>query len=80
MSNSSDPQRGSRAQFAERGALICALGTLVGFGVAILQPLLDWRRETLKPFSQYLFLGLLLCIPFIIGFLLFGWLVRRKRD
>lgn len=68
----------SRSQFAEQGALVCAIGAVVGFGVSILQPILDWRREALKPLTQYLLLGLLICAPFIIGFLIFGWLVRRK--
>jgi len=80
MSNNPEQQCSSRVQFAERGALICAIGAVVGFGVSILQPLLDWRREALMPFSQYLVLGLLLCGPFIIGFLMSAWFIRRKRS
>lgn len=80
MSKGPKQQHRSRVQFAERGASVCAVGALVGFAVTILQPLLDWRREAMKPLTQYLLLGLLLCVPFVFGFLLFGWLVRRKRD
>jgi hypothetical protein len=69
----------SRTQFAEGGALICAIGGVVGFGVSILQLILDWQREALKPLIQYVILGFLICVPFVIGFLIFGWLVRRKR-
>jgi hypothetical protein len=53
---------------------------VVGFGVAILQPLRDWRHETIKPFSQYLILALLLCVPWIAGFLAMVGFMRRKRD
>jgi hypothetical protein len=60
--------------------MICAVGAAVGFGVAILQPLHDWRRETIKPFSQYLILALWLCVPWIVGFLAFAGFMRRKRD
>jgi hypothetical protein len=60
--------------------MICAVGAVVGFGVAILQPLRDWRHETIKPFSQYLILALLLCVPWIVGFLAMVGFMRRKRD
>lgn len=63
----------------EVGALICFIGLLVGLGVSIMQPLLDWRHGILKPFPHYVVKGLLVCLPFIIGLLLFAWLVRRAR-
>ena len=70
----------SRSQFAEGGALICAVGAVSGFAITIFQPIFDWRREAIKPLIQYFFLGLTLCTPFIIGFMVFAWLIRQNRE
>jgi hypothetical protein len=70
----------SRSQFAERGALVSAVGALVGFGISIFQPILDWRREALKPLIQYFFIGLTLCTPFVLGFLVFGWFIKTANE
>jgi cell division protein FtsX len=65
-----------RSQFAEQGALVCAVGALIGFGISIFQPIFDWRREALKPLTQYFSIGLTLCTPFVLGFLVFAWFIR----
>jgi hypothetical protein len=70
----------SRASFAEQAALVCAVGALVGFVISIFQPIFDWRREDLKPLIQYFSLGLTVCTPFIIGFMVFAWLIRQNRE
>jgi hypothetical protein len=73
-------QQGPRPQLTEQVGLVCLVGVLVGLAVTIMHPLLDWQRVALKPFSHYLLLGLFTSGPFLIGYFVCWWLVRRKRE
>ena len=63
----------------EVGAMVFGLGAVIGFTVACLQPLLDWHSGSLKTWVSYLLLALVLCVPFILGFIICAWFVRKNR-
>jgi len=54
----------------ETWLLIFGIGGITALGVALMQPVLDWRNGVLKPAGQYFLLVAALWIPFIIGFVI----------
>ena len=67
----------TKLTFAEGGALVCGICTAAGTTITLAKPVFDWLDDSLKPASHYLFYGLAFCFPFLLGFLIFGYLVRR---
>jgi hypothetical protein len=74
-----DPRKWER--FWEGTALITALGFVIGFGLVPLAIFLDWHKGHLKEFGDYLRLGGITCLPFVLLFLISSlllWRCRRK--
>ena len=79
MTSNRDPKQSPRTTAGETWLMIFGLGGIIAFGVTILQPLLDWSRGNLKPLFSYLQLVFIVCLPFLIGFVICICLIRRNR-
>ncbi len=62
---------------SESGAMISAIGALVGFGIGVTQPLRDWIAGELVDGTHYVCLVVCLVAPVLAVFLFCAWRVRR---
>jgi len=74
-----NPKKHAGQTAGEVWSMIFGLGSLIGFGMACLQPILDWHSGALKTLTSYLLLALVLCVPFVLGFVICIWFVRKNR-
>jgi len=57
--------------------MICGLGACLALGICLLQTMMDWQTGVLRNFANYAGMSVAMTVPFLVGFLISAYCVRK---
>jgi predicted cobalt transporter CbtA len=69
--------RSRLVRISEASAMICGFGTCLALVICLLQPIMDWQKGVLRTFANYAGMSVAMTVPFLVGFLISAYCVRK---